>query len=114
LVRGVHPSSRATRADVASCGSDTWCFESPQWVADGRMRMIARVLLTMMAIALLSGCGLTTQQTRILSDFKACAPPGAYITSVAPDGQFKFESTDMYDAYVIKKCLMKKGYWFTS
>lgn len=76
--------------------------------------MIVRAVLTMMATALLGGCGLTAQQTRILSDFRTCAPSGAYITSVAPDGQFKFESTDMYDAYVIKKCLMKKGYWFTS
>lgn len=76
--------------------------------------MIVRALLTMMAIALLGGCGLTTKQTRTLDDFNACAPHGAYITSLAPDGQFKFESTDMYDAYVIKKCLMKRGYWFTS
>src|SRR5262245_22935930 len=102
------------RADVASCGGDTPCFESRLWVADGRMRMVVRAVLTMMAIVLLSGCGLTTQQTRTFSDFKECAPPGAYLTSVAPDGQFKFESTDMYDAYVIKKCLMTKGYWFTS
>jgi hypothetical protein len=78
------------------------------------MRMIVRAVATMMAIALLSGCGLTAQQTKTLSDFKACAPNGAYITGVAPDGQFKFESTDMYDTYVIKKCLMKTGYWFTS
>lgn len=76
--------------------------------------MIKRAVLMMMAIGALSGCGLTTQQTRTLSDFRACAPNGAQLTSVAPDGRFKFESTDMYDAYVVKKCLMKRGYWFTS
>lgn len=76
--------------------------------------MIVRTLLTMLAIVLLSGCGLTAHQVKTLDDFKACAPNGAYITSLAEDGQFKFEATDMHDAYAIKKCLMKRNYWFTS
>lgn len=76
--------------------------------------MFARALLTMIAITLVSGCSLSAQQTKTLNDFSACAPHGASIINLAPDGQFRFESTDMYDAYVIKKCLMKRGYWFTS
>lgn len=76
--------------------------------------MIARALLTMMAVALISGCGLTAQQTRTLDDFADCAPGGGHITSLAEDGRFKFEATDAYEAYGIKKCLMKRGYWFTS
>ncbi len=76
--------------------------------------MIVRALLMMTAITLVTGCSFTTQQTKTLNDFSACAPHGAHIISLGPDGQFRFESTDMYDTYVIKKCLMKRGYWFTS
>jgi hypothetical protein len=60
------------------------------------------------------GRGFLTPSQAITHDaFRACAPDGAYLGELRPNGAFSFSALTQYDVQLVKKCMEKRGFRFS-
>lgn len=77
-----------------------------------RLRLAIGTVSLIVVLGGVTGCATTRQQDYTYTVFRQCAPTGAYLTYVKPDGSFGFESESIYDAHTIKRCMGKAGFTF--
>jgi len=98
----------ATAVGAGSLPGDAWVAAD----AETGKRLASTGAFSFSRPPSLSLIGLTPAQERTWDAFRSCAPNGAFVDQLRPDGSFTFQATLQSDVHTIKSCMTRVGYRF--
>src|SRR6266850_1903745 len=91
----------ATAVGAGSLPGDAWVAAD----AETGKRLASTGAFSFSRPPSLSLIGLTPAQERTWDAFRSCAPNGAFVDQLRPDGSFTFQATLQSDVHTIKSCM---------